>query len=443
MKKLGLLALLATFSLTTLAQDANYGAIAFRFDDNQPLSKWKEMAEVFQKHDAVFSMSLNTDAIRHDKKYIQEICRLQSLGMEVMDHTPPHHPFNMSAEHLDIAKDAKIHHQTENRLYLDYLYKPVTPNKTLSITVEDNQLSIPPELVKRSQVLVDIGGELFWLQQDKDKQHFQIFSFWNENNVDLKGKKKLDIIVREKGKDCHPYPENFRFLMRIAQRNFREMGFQPPKSWIHPGGRMVTFMAEDLADLLAEGGYISAATGWCPWQKFTCTPNWKLERYRMNWYDFSLERKNVAEAKALLASCFAKRRLIIVESHMQGHIVPGGWSEYLKRHDELLAWLRQNHVPILTQAQMSETFYRDGMHITGNLLPKLDRDIDEDGQPDGWAPGKDVTFSQNAIRFSQNGNVFQIAGLGGATEGKWHLSAKLDLPANATVTFTVTAFDRN
>lgn len=72
------------------------GGLCFRFDDNQTVPKWKDMAEVFRRNNCRFSMSIISHWI-HSPEFSALLRNLQKEGHEIMDHTASHAVFTLPA----------------------------------------------------------------------------------------------------------------------------------------------------------------------------------------------------------------------------------------------------------------------------------------------------------------------------------------------------------
>ncbi len=415
------------------------GAVSFRYDDNQNIRKWTDMCEVFEKYGFPLTASWVTEALVDDQGYKELGAKMVAKGHEIMDHTPMHNPFVVNISHSDQLQDAKVHHKDDKCIYLDYIFKKEYTGEPFTVKVQKNTFDCPEQLEKRDYILLATSDDkLCWAQRlRKTPDKFQLLDFWARNTIDF-GEQEVtfQIVATRKGFDV--YPENVRFIARCAKRNFEKMGLPVPKCWIQPGGAVLALSAEQLQKSLEAEGYVSAATYSGKGFKFTCTANWQLERYRMQWGDIHPETETVEQMKTAIADGIAKRRVIISGSHMKAAKGAEGWAKFLKLHDELLAWIKEKRIPVVTQAVLSETFYRDGQQISGNLLPDLARDLDENGRPDGWELASGTSIQDGEISFSQDNAVFTIKNLGGATAGKWTISCDAKLPAGGKVLLGIT-----
>ncbi len=433
MRQLCLLVVVCVGLVGAAELSPDYGAIAFRYDDNQTVEIWNKICAVFEKYQAPLCASWITDRIVDDQSFRELGAKMVAAGHEIMDHTPVHNPFVVSITHEDQLGDAKVHHKDEKSICLDYTFGKQYLGESFTVQVKTNAFDIPESLAKRNYILVEekASGKLYWLRTNpKLPGKLVMLDFWAHGGLDF-GERELTLqCVNPRAVDVAP--ENIRFLVRCSKRNFEAMGLPVPQCWIQPGGPMLALMAEQLQAALEAENYVSAATyGAGP--KFTCNPSWQLERYRMQWGDIHPERETVAKMKTLIADGLAKRRVFISGSHLRGNNYPGGWPKFLEAHDELLAWLKENHIPVVTQAVLAKAFYSSCLQISGNLLPDLDRDIDGNGRPDGWEPAKGTSIQDGTIQFQQDGVVFSINNLGGATPGEWTLTCKHDLPKGATL----------
>ena len=93
-----------------------------------------------------------------------------------------------------------------------------------------------------------------------------------------------------------------------------------------------------------------------------------------------------------------------------------------------------------------DLLYRSGKRLTGNIFPSLDRDLDEDGNPDGYelvnakpgdAPAGAALPEKHVLTADKPGILFRVQALGGLPHGDAELSCWLNGPAGTSVNVMV------
>ena len=107
---------------------------------------------------------------------------------------------------------------------------------------------------------------------------------------------------------------------------------------------------------------------------------------------------------------------------MDSRAVPGGWAQFLKRHDELLRWCRETKIPVLTQKEWTERLYYAKPDPMDNVMPPLHVDRDGNGVPDGYSPEKGTRWADNAFSIQKDGVIFRLLSLTGMEVGGNRLS---------------------
>ncbi|MEI8352015.1 MAG: hypothetical protein WCG36_06865 [bacterium] len=161
--------------------------------------------------------------------------------------------------------------------------------------------------------------------------------------------------------------------------------------------------------------------------------------YAMQWGDVGDDVGPCVELPALknrIANLLALNKVVIVGSHVCGS------PAYFEKMDGLLAWLKAKNIPVKSHAEWADILYRSGKRLTGNIFPSLDRDLDEDGKPDGYelanaapeaSPAEAKLPEKHMLTTHKPGVMFRIQGLGSLPHGQTEISFWCSGPAGTDI----------
>ena len=439
-----LIAMILSFGTAALfaAEVPKEGGLCFRFDDNKTVRQWTRLAEVFNRYGIPFSAAFNTQGITGKPEYKTLLKNLEAAGHELLDHTPDHRVYAIQArsgeELARYRKEPGVHHADEKTrwVYLNYIPDLEHPgNRPFCATVRGNELTdVSTEdlrfLHRAAMVYVPQAGEVFGVMPDKTTGVLKLVSFWGEDNVNLPEMKNMELL-RMGRYAVSPTDDGLRFLARESAANFRKMGLKAPTGWAQPGGWDPPVGTGELARIYGgEFGYIAAdsQTGAWPWWCCFDDPEPFSRRFQMVANGETLEKDSVARMKTLIADLTAKHRVMIMLSHMAVYRIPGGFRNFLKRHDELLKWIHEKKIPVRTVSGWSRVLYGERERAPQvNIMPSLTRDLDENGRPDGYVLNNGTTAKNGVLLFpGRDGRVFTVSGLAGLEkeENRFRFSCK-------------------
>ena len=397
-----------------IAQDA----AAFRFDDNQPPERWDALREVFKKHNARFSIALNlANALKNGEKYHQKLRQLEEEGYEVMDHTPSHAALIFrSSDKTLIAKYANapfVDHATGNTLYFKFIPRLEKERGKLLVNLANGSEITPAnEKTKlKSYTFVKCRDKYYFIIRNNMTEKFQLVSVWEEKNVNLPDTMNMELRIYPNW--GIPAPGSIEFLVQQTRSAAAKIGLKKnPLVWIQPGGAQIFFSADDLGPILKKAGYVSASTFPNPSLKGFMDPHFERNAYAMRWGPFTLENMKLEPAKRQIADCIATHRAAIGSSHiMPARKGKAEMMKYARLHDELLSWLEENNIKVLTQSELANHLKTFKFNTKENIFPSLARDINGDGIPDGYVPSKNVNITNGEASFQKRGRVLYIPSL--------------------------------
>lgn len=408
------------------AENAGPGGLCFRFDDNQTPAVWRKMADVFERNGARFCAALNTHSIADNPEYGELLRRLSSAGHELLDHTPDHMMYGIrarSAEELErYRKEPAVHHvDPERRIaYLRYeVNLEFWANRVFRGSIRGNELYDISDGMERflhrgSMIYLPLAGEIYGVAEKK-RGKLKLVSFWNEDVVSLPEMKHLELLLMN-ASAISPTDDGMRLLAREARADFRKLGVEPAKVWIRPIGWEPAVAAEVLFRIYGREFHYCAAD--CPTlgRKWSCIFSDTASRaaFSMRTNSATLERKSVAEMKTLIADSIAGHRVLMMAGRMNARHLPGGFEALLRRHDELLKWIREKKIPVRTVSEWARELYETRLDPRRNVLPSPARDLDGNGSPDGYRLTRG-TLARNGMLLLPpgNGEVFAIKELAG------------------------------
>lgn len=406
------------------------GGVGFRYDDNRTPKMWNEMAAVFNKYGFPLMYAVNTKDGKALSPAQQDCLReLVRQGHEIMDHTLNHRVFAFYAP--DTAKYANepwVDHVGGGHVRVKYIYRDDAPDRyaprKLKVDFDGGRVVIPEKYQKlfNGSHLLKYQGKAYVVRADrKQKGVFEIKSFWGEP-VDMGSVKGADVEALSKNYGFSVPPEALKAMAEITAGHFKAMGLPLPKTWIQPGSFEAIIQADNVRAGLADAGYICAATYQDSAFKVFCESEPERCAFAMMWGQLHLEHpgETVEGLKTKVADGYARHQVLFASSHMTVRQLPGGWKEFLRRHDELLAWCKKEGIPVRTQSQWAKLLYYSKTDPAQNVFPPWTADRDGNGRPDGYRKmGAGVTVNaKGELVAPQKGEVFSIYMLGGVEKGK-------------------------
>ena len=398
-------------------------AVAFRFDDNHTVRIWETLASVFRKHDARFSASIipywNNDIKKSD--WCQKICQLESEGFEIMDHTPNHNTSAITLPEgdprLTALKNAPfVDHINGRKVCLKYSVGTSTFSKPFTVKVFDkNKVTSTSTLARRMNLEID--GKHYYLDPTKDKNVFKLVTIWNEGNVNLPDGERT---VRRCLKERFLLTDGgYDFMIQCSQDGFRKIGLKKmPRVWIQPGGFYPHLSIDKLMGALRRHNYISASCAENASMKGFADPGIENSRFSMRWGTFNLEKLQLKPAQTRIADTIACRRTAICSSHVAPERKYGKLKEYVAMYEQLLPWLKENNIKVMTQGELAEYLMTAKIDPDENVMPDLNKDIDKNNRPDGYQLAKTVSCVKGELIIKGKGLLVKVNELCGLPKGK-------------------------
>lgn len=418
--------------------------VGFRVDDNQydPSEKLIPYVNLFNSKDIKFTYAVNFGS-NISQALLSYLPQMQADGHEIADHTPDHRtkyfwvnngsPYLLDPglDHIRISPSPiavclKIDHVNTNTYVGEGLISIVGNTLTASDINEFSNVTVAPGAQDYPMYVIYIPSLDICLSYSEDSvvgnQIFNLKSFWDEDiNIIVSNVEYHKLGVY----DVFYTAEALQLLAKRTQEFCTpQTGILKPTSWIQPGGDHPQFFSGDLKNALESLGYKSGGVFANP--SSVCyneyDPN-KDKRFGINWGDFQEDAKQLAECKKIIANRFAKHYLSIGRSHLTPENYGTTWQAYLNKTEALLDWCIQKGIPVKTYYEWSEQLYNTPQNPYVNVMPKLEVDLDENNEPDGFdeiyvnldkTDGPNLEFPFSLLKTNNGwGYFFKIYNLGG------------------------------
>ncbi len=437
-------ALLICFIATRLEAQSTYnktGGIAFRVDDHQTASKWRDFNNIFKKYGYHYSLGIDIQRVTFDTASYNALMEVVAAGNELMDHTPYGTTcylwvYNLK-DTMNFYNHPAIDHINKNRICLKY-----DSVLTGSVTGEGLVDLIGSKLISRdagefknmyspayySNIYLPSKNLLCaWYNLENknqlDPDTLSLRSYWQEtfNNDTALGIPHH----RLSGYDIKMTDAAQNLLCERALYLYDSLGFPRPYTWVQPGGSFTQFSASEVkAKMGQKYGYTAAATYVAPsFKMYNEVDTLKIKRYALQNPDFS-DESNYFQAMINTIADNSARHL---NSFTLGHFVNpvGGWDAYLGRIDSLLAWCKANQVPVRTVNQWASIMFDSVPNPFANAIPELYRDLNKNNLPDGYAAPFGTFDSTDGVAKSKgrcitrtsSGSYFGVNIMGGVEKG--------------------------
>ncbi len=418
------------------------GGLCFRFDDNQTVKKWTDMAEVFRPFGYKFSMSINSHQA-YTPEFLSMLQDLEKEGHEIMDHTANHSVFTLNID-PEIARQVSTYdHMNGDKAYFRGIVDESKLSPPFVASFKEKLMSnLSPEALKllktHPYVYIPNSKSVYFARQNGDE--IGLRSFWHEDNVNLPEQNEVTIQLLPTHGGFKAPDDLLCLQVETSLANFKRAGLKPPVTWIQPGGSGPTLTAENLRFVCKRFNYTGAATYANSARKTFNESDPDLKRFAMMWGDFSLEKSDISKLKHNIATALARHQVLVGHSHMDFRHLAGGWQEYLERHKNLLQWCKEKNVPVHTQREWTEILYRSKTDPAFNIMPPLTVDRDEDGIPDGYELASTTSLQHNALVATGDGVAFKFQKLTGMEIGQNHFSYTCEGAPGTEVTVKIQVF---
>lgn len=423
------------------------GGVAFRVDDQQAVSKWRDFNKVFQKYGYHYSLGIDIQRVTFDTSSVNALKEAVANGNELMDHTPYGTTcylwvYNL-ADTIGFFQHPAVDHINKNRICLKFdsiLINNVTGEGLVDL-IGDKLISRAAGEFKNmyspaySSNIYLPGKKLLcaWYNLENknslDPDTMALRTYWQETFP-------LDTVYgiahhRLSGYDIKLTDAAQNLLIERSLYLFDSSSFPRPYTWLQPGGSFTQFNATEVkAKMGLQYGYTAAATYVSPsYKMYNETDSLKIKRFALQNPDFSDESSYFQGMINTIADNSARH----VSSFSLGHFVNpvGGWNAYLGRIDSLLAWCRDNNIPVRTVNQWASILFDSVPDPFTNAIPELYRDLNNNGIPDGMSAPFGTFDTTDGVSRSRNrsiartgsGNYFGVNIMGGVEKGWNRISA--------------------
>ncbi len=416
------------------------GGICFRVDDHQTAAKWRDWNNLFNQHGLKFSLAINASRLFTDTAAVNALLEIAAAGHELMDHTPDHHmgffQARNSAEAQTFLSYPAVDHLNGNKVCLK-----VNPPNTDFILGEGLVNLIGNRLISLANgEFSGINGNPYCpLVYLPNLSKYAVYtSVQNKNNADpdtlvlqtyWQETWPLDTLAnisyhRIRTEDVRSFPAANLLLAERSKQLFASYNLPQPKTWIQPGGSFALLNRIEAKNLCDGSNYTTAAVNLLSAQKcYNESDPDKDKRFGLQGPDFNEESQSIQVLINTISDRSARHYNSFGLSHMYN--VSGGWPSFLSKVDSLLKWSKANQIPIRTYAQWGSILYDSIPNQAANVLPLLQKDLNNNGLPDGYAStlglltndGVSEANFRSVGSTQNNSSLASINNLGGLEKG--------------------------
>lgn len=423
------------------------GGVAFRIDDHQLPYKWHDFDSIFNKYGYKFSLGLDAQRIVPDVPAYNELHNVAAHGHEFMDHTA----YGTTAySWVHTLKDTMyfygkkgVDHIATNRICfkVDSVFTGTDTNEGTLNLYGNTVIS-----TKNGEFSNIYGNPYFsnfyfpskkmvvtWYnlqnKNSNDPDTAQFRSYWQETIT-------LDTVLnmpyhKITGYDIKMNSDAIKLMIERSLYLYDSLQLPRPRTWIQPGGQFAQFNQTEVKKYMADMyGYNAAATYvQTSLKMYNEVDSMKTKRFAVQNPDFSEESNSFQAMIKTISDNSARHLHSFALSHFL--VQTNVWSAYLSRVDSLLAWCRDNNIPVRTINQWASIMFDSIPNPFANAIPEFYKDLNKDGTPDGLAAPfgnfdtTDGVARSKGISISRtnSGSFFAINLLGGFEKGWNRLSA--------------------
>lgn len=434
------------------------GGVTFRTDDNGSAEYWKARAAAFAPHGIPFTAAVNLVNAESSQAHIDTFRSLQAAGHELADHSPSHSTIWIrfwKPEDIEWARSHPgVDHWNDKIALLKYRLLPTPADRPVLRAKVSGKELIFADPAAAGKVFRDVfyvrfpeTGEVFaTATRSPANGRFKLLSPWEEDTVDL-GERDDVAVQLVLNYELQPTTEAIDLLAESVRRVFDRHGLRRPVSFVSPGNppRLTREVAK--ATYGDKFGYRTAAIYPRSVERVFNEPDPDGDAaFAMQWGDIADEKISLEDLKTRTANLLAQNKVVIIGSHTLK--TPAEWEPYFQKLGAFAQWLRETGIPVKSQAEWADALYRPVKPLEGNVFPSLERDLDGNGQPDGFESGPGVQWEtlpddapaeagRRGAVIPKAGQRLRVRALGGLPKGKarWSLwchgqkGMKLDLRA--------------
>ncbi len=382
------------------------GGICFRVDDNGLIEQFRDYTNIFAKYNAKYNFALNLGFNEFDSQdYVDSIKVFQSLGHELMDHTPDHRTNYFNSKLLVTSADTNyykthpgVDHLEGNKVCLKHEAANISlSSRTDTATISNDTIyfsnSNYSAITKYEEryIYLPTLDSLLIVKKYKSKKAI-VTDIW-DNPVNFNnqiGVTYYTFIF----KNINLTSDAIFLLADETQKLATLYGITPPKTWIQPGGNFLEFNSDEIKIPFESLGYIQGATYPDEAKKVYNEYNPTGERqFAMQWGNFVETDQDLATLKLIIADDIAKHKMLVGNTHWYSGD-PVEWNNYIVKNDSLLSWATTNSIPIRTYSEWSDLLYFQTPDPYENIMPPFNVDKDANGIPDGYT---NVLYPNNII----------------------------------------------
>lgn len=354
-----LAALLFSGSLAATCIAASEPAFTMRIDDNKPVSWWRDIGAIFERHGFRCTFAVNAASLRED----QGAClrELAARGHEIADHTPCHHlfiavyPDQASFERASRLPFAHEANPETRKVFFDPEIDDAHPsNVTFRASVVDGAIVPAGKFAGKQPPMrfFRLPGREGVFGYKAEEGRFLLRDFWGRALKETIQMEEADVLGYSDWA-LQPGDGLLRELASVTRERFDHFGIPRPKVWVFPGGWCGRIRQEAMERVYGRCfGYIGADAQLGPAKRRTS--RWFASYDDMEFFDGATP----ADPDALAAKIAAKiesGKFHVTLSHMQTKDI----KTFLERTERFAQLLEERGVKTMTLGESIEARFGD------------------------------------------------------------------------------------
>ena len=324
-------------------------AFTMRIDDNKPVSWWRDVGDIFERHGFRCSFAVNSAELSEE----QGAClkELAARGHEIMDHTPSHSIYLVrypDAESFERARRLPFAHDADpekRKVFFNWEARDDHPdNTTFRARVEANRLVPADEKsAPKGQCFVKLPGHEGVFGLKTVDGNLELRDFWGRKTPEPIDLPECDIL-RYAPSALRPCDGLLRELASVSRERFDHFGIPRPTSWVFPGGWCSGIPQDGMERIYGRGFGYRAADAQIGDAKRWESP-WFLAYNQMLFFDQGPD----VTAEALVDGI--EKRLAAGKWHITlSHMMTKDIKDFLAKTERFAQLLEERRIPVVTQA---------------------------------------------------------------------------------------------
>lgn len=455
-----------------IAYNDKRGFVIFRVDDTQYYTEIAAMSKVFDKYGFKMVNIYNMNA-GFSANLWNTMIAFQNMGHEIGDHTPNH-----TTAYTDLVTDKQVQQFVGlpgvekivgRRIYFKWTYPRMSsclqPGKMIHTIAGSSTIYGDFAGVKAPEDVI-YTSEFGWVhlidKTDTSATVIKIQNYWEAKKL-MFTEPSNEQLYKAYIYDVYLDEDALSALLLSSRVLFDHYKYKRPVFWAFTGNYLAVVRAETMKNVGPKFGYIGSI---CPNLQHRTVPfnyNQKdsLIRWSQTGTSFFVENNTALKSMQHISNMVAKHQVAIDNGHFwyknpaKCPQYKGTNTEklvqYLATLDSVLRFCYDNDIAVLPYERAIPLMFDQKQDSTINMIPPLYNDLTNQGFPDGYTMGPNVTLVKGdgvaedkfyALKRKSNGHLFSILGTGGFDQGINRLSFYAKGADNSSITVTVNYYTK-